>query len=476
MSLDSAVSSLVSRLEAVTKRLETVEKQLASGAGAAPAASAAPAAGAGGASSASVLAFEELINSYIKPFVKVTSEIGSDELKKQVALVEKAVEAQRDFLSVASQSKKPADSDLPALLKPMTDFITQIIEIRDKNRVSKQFNHLSTLSEGISALGWVTVSPTPGPYVNESRASSEFYSNKLLVQYKNTDPKQVEWVHNWNNFLKELATYIKQHHTTGLSWNPQGGDAKSATSAKPAGGPPPPPAGGPPPPPSLSAAPVTAKGPDMGALFASINKGEAISSGLKHVPKEKKNKYMDKSALPSGPVPQKKEDKPAAPKAAVAKKGPPKLALEGNKWIVEYQDNNKNIQITETEAKQTVYIYKSDNAVVHVSGKINNITMDACKRTGVVFESAISSVELVNCSSAEVQVKGKVPSIAIDKCSGVQLYLSKDALDVEIVSSKSDSMNVLIPGEGDLTECPIPEQFKTSIVNGKLVTSNVEHV
>jgi adenylyl cyclase-associated protein len=475
MSLDSAVSSLVSRLEAVTKRLESVEKQLASGVVAAPAAPSggASGAGAGGASSPSVLAFEELINSYIKPLVKVTNEIGSDELKKQVALVEKAVEAERDFLSIASQSKKPADSDLPALLKPLTDFITQIVELRDKNRVSKQFNHLSTLSEGISALGWVTVSPTPGPFVNESRASSEFYSNKLLVQYKTSDQKQVEWVHNWNNFLKELATYIKQHHTTGLSWNPQGGDAKSS---KPAGAAPSPPAAGPPPPPPVSAAPATAKGPDMGALFASINKGEGISSGLKHVPKEKKNKYMDKTALPSGPVPQKTEEKAAAPKAAVAKKGPPKLALEGNKWVVEFQDNNKNIQITETEAKQTVYIYKSDNSVVHISGKINNITLDACRRTGVVFESAISAVELVNCNSVEVQIKGKVPSIAIDKCSGVQLYLSKDTLDVEIVSSKSDQMNVLLPGEGDLAELPIPEQFKTSVVNGKLVTSTVEHV
>jgi adenylyl cyclase-associated protein len=357
--------------------------------------------------------------------------------------------------------------------------MTQIVDIRDKNRVSKQFNHLSTLSEGISALAWVTVTPTPAPYVNESRASSEFYSNKLLVQYKTTDQKQIDWVHHWNNFLKELATYIKQYHTTGLTWNPQGGDAKGATPTHSSGGaPPPPPAGGPPPPPPVVTSAPAAKGPDMGALFASINKGENISSGLKHVPKEKKNKYMDKSAVPAGPVPGQKKEEKAAPKTtgAAAKKGTPKLALEGNKWVVEFQDNNKNIQITETEAKQTVYVYKSDNSVVHISGKINNITLDACKRTGVVFESAISAVELVNCTSVEVQVKGKVPSIAIDKCSGVQIYLSKDALDVEIVSSKSDSMNVLLPGEGDLAELPIPEQFKTSIQKGKLVTSAVEHV
>jgi len=72
-----------------------------------------------------------------------------------------------------------------------------------------------------------------------------------------------------------------------------------------------------------------------------------------------------------------------------------------------------------------------------------------------------------------------VPSITIDKCSGVQIYLSKDSLHTEVVTSKSDQMNVLIPGakEGDdLIELPVPEQYKTLVKGKRLVTETMEHV
>jgi len=173
------------------------------------------------------------------------------------------------------------------------------------------------------------------------------------------------------------------------------------------------------------------------------------------------------------------EKKTAAPKATGAKKGTPKFELSGNKWLVEWQDNNKAIEITETELKQTIYIYKCENSVVRIKGKVNSVSLDGCKRVSVVFEHALALCEMVNCTSVEVQCSGKVPSIAIDKCSGVQFFLSKEGLDVEIVSSKSDAMNILIPdpaGGVDPIEIAVPEQFKTLIKNNKLITTTVEHV
>jgi len=172
--------------------------------------------------------------------------------------------------------------------------------------------------------------------------------------------------------------------------------------------------------------------------------------------------------------------KPAATKAAAAqKKGTPKFELQDKKWVVEWQENNQNIQITETELRQTIYIYKCEKSVVQISGKVNSITLDGCKRVAVVFSDAVAQVELVNCNACEIQITGRVPSVAIDKCSGVQVYLSKNGLETEIVSSKSDSMNVLIPdpaGGVDPIEIAIPEQFKTTVAKGKLVTHAVEHV
>jgi len=297
----------------------------------------------------------------------------------------------------------------------------------------------------------------------------------------------VDWVHNWNTFLKELFTFIKKNHTTGLVWNPRGGDAGSfkggsapAAAAK---------AGGPPPPPPAPTAPLTQPGEgtksdkpagaNPGNLFAEINKGGAITSGLKKVTKDMKNKYdPNKSTVISdAPVPEKKT---AAPKAAAgAKKGTPKVELSGNKWIVEWQDNNNNIEINETELKQTIYIYKCEKSVIKIKGKVNSVSLDGCKRVSVVFEHALALCEMVNCTSVEVQCSGKVPSVCIDKCSGVQFYLSKEGLDAEIVSSKSDAMNILIPdpaGGVDPIEIAVPEQFKTLVKNNKLVTTTVEHV
>jgi len=356
----------------------------------------------------------------------------------------------------------------------------EISALRDKHRANKMFNHLSTLSEGVSCLGWVCVEPTPGPFVNEARGSSEFYSNKLLVEYKKTnDQPQLDWVHNWNTFMKELFNYVKKFHTTGLSWNPRGGEASSFKSGSPAAAPPAAPKGLPPPMP-VSAPPAAAAGAsaDPSALFAAINKGGAITSGLKKVTKEMKNKNQEqKSSVVPAEVASKKSA--GAPKAAAGqKKGTPKFELQGNKWLVEWQENT-TIDITETEVKQVIYIYKCEKAVVNIKGKINAITVDGCKRTAVVFESAVASCEVVNGLSIEIQCQGKVPSIAVDKSSGVQLFLSKDGLDVEIVTSKSDSLNVLIPdpaGGVDPVEIAVPEQFKTLVKDGKLHTTTVDHV
>jgi len=154
---------------------------------------------------------------------------------------------------------------------------------------------------------------------------------------------------------------------------------------------------------------------------------------------------------------------------------PARFALDGNKWAVDHQVGNRNIVIEETEAKQTVYIYQCDTSTIQIKGKINNITLDGCKKTAVVFETAIAGVEFVNCISCEVQCLNKCPSFAVDKCSGVQLYLSKESIDSEIVTSKSSEMNVVLPADEGI-ELAIPEQFKTKVVNGKLITESVAHV
>jgi len=150
--------------------------------------------------------------------------------------------------------------------------------------------------------------------------------------------------------------------------------------------------------------------------------------------------------------------------------------LEGNKWIVEYQIGNPNIVIADVELKQTVYIYRCKNSTVQVKGKVNSVSLDDCEKVGVVFENVLSGVETVNCRSIQLQTTGKVPTITMDKTHGGQIYLSKASLDVEIITSTSSELNVSIPQANDeLTETAVPEQFKSTVKNGKLITEHVVH-
>merc|ERR1712137_1340516 len=304
--MEGAINTLVQRLEAVTARLEKVEGQIVGGAGAA-AGGAAPAGGAAagsGAGAAWVGEFDSFFGENIPKLVEVTNKIGNDELKKQVAAFERALKSHRDFLNVASKCKKPDDATLGKLLEPTSTAVNEAISTRDSNRGNAMWNHLSAISEVMPALGWVVITSTPGPFANEYKGNSEFYSNKLLREYKGKDEDQVSWVNSLKGFFSDLVAYIKQYHTTGLSWKNNGGeDASKYIGAAPA-------------------AAVAKKGPDMGALFASINQGTGVSSGLKKVTsdmKTKNRKPEERSAVvPAGDAKPK-----AAPRAGgrVAKKG-----------------------------------------------------------------------------------------------------------------------------------------------------------
>ena len=77
-----------------------------------------------------------------------------------------------------------------------------------------------------------------------------------------------------------------------------------------------------------------------------------------------------------------------------------------------------------------------------------------------------------------MQITGKAPTAVIDKTDGLVLYLSKECLDIEVMTAKSSELNITIPGKtesDDPVELAVPEQFKTVVQNGALVTGPVEH-
>ncbi|XP_077152272.1 adenylyl cyclase-associated protein 1 [Ranitomeya variabilis] len=438
-----------------------------------------------------VQAYDALISGAVGEFLKISKEIGGD-VEKQAGLLLAGLNIQRDILVKASQFQQPDEKDLSALLAPLSKQIQAVQDFREKNRTSKQFNHLSAISESVPALGWVAMAPKPGPYVKEMTDAAMFYTNRVLKEYKDVDKKHVDWVRSYLNIWTELQAYIKEHHTTGLSWRktgPKAGPSTSAPSAPSApkvGPPPPPPPGGPPPPPPPAPSSASAPSDDSQArsqLFAQLNQGENITRALKHVPedmKTHKNPALKSQSGPirSGPKPftSPKPTNIGSPASKPApKKEPPVLELEGKKWKVENQDNATNLVISDTELKQVVYVYKCVNSTLQVKGKINSITIDNCKKLGLVFEDAVGIVEIINARDVKVQVLGKVPTISINKTDGCHVYLSKDSLNCEIISAKSSEMNILVPGRGgEFSEFPVPEQFKTVWNGEKLVTTVTE--
>jgi adenylyl cyclase-associated protein len=77
-------------------------------------------------------------------------------------------------------------------LNPTQLALDSVTSIRERNRASKLFNHLATVGEGISALGWVTMDGAEAAkYVGEMRDASQFYGNRVVREYKDTYPNKL---------------------------------------------------------------------------------------------------------------------------------------------------------------------------------------------------------------------------------------------------------------------------------------------
>ena len=324
------------------------------------------------------------------------------------------------------------------------------------------------------------------------------------------DTAHVEWVQSYYAVCKALTAYIKEFYLGGMTWNSQGVDAHQALKEVAAGevnGPGPAPASyAPPPPPPLptfdspppsrsvsnaSHAKTTGSANDMNAVFDQLSKGEAVTAGLRKVdPSQQTHKNPSlrtqapaapsklsrsdsaNSASRRSPVPGKKPD-------SMRTKKPPRKALESTKWIVEHYDNPGEVVEIDAERQHSVLISRCAKTTVRVKGKANAISIDSSAGLALILDSLVSAVDVVKTSRFQVQVLGSLPTVLLDQVDDAQVYLSKESLGTEIFTSKCTGVNVNVPGkseEDDYRECAVPEQIKTVIKNGKVVSEIVEHM
>lgn len=275
----------------------------------------------------------------------------------------------------------------------------------------------------------------------------------------------------------------------------KGGPAPPAGGALPPPPPPPVPSlnvprGGappPPPPPGIPPAPApAAPAPDMGAVFDQLNQGEAITSSLRKVDKSEmthKNPGLRAGSTVTEGSSANRGKSPAPSKKPkpenMRTRKPPRKELEGNKWLIENFDNPGDIIEIPAQQNQSILITRCNKTIIKVTNKANAIAIDNCNGLSLIVDSLVSSLDVIKCPKFALQIDGTAPTLLLDQVDGATVYLGQQSLNTEIFTSKSSAINInLPPKEGtddDTKECPLPEQFKSYIKDGVLVSEIVEH-
>lgn len=504
-----SLATLIKRLEAITSRLEDVEDSRSAGhlkrqststvTSAAvvetPSASTSPppppAIEVQAAVPRAVTAYDEIvIEGKLKPFLEINKAIAPPPLNEQVDLFAKVLATLRSVLHQAAACRKPDQKAFAEILSPLRAGIESVTRAKEAARKERDwFNHLTVIADGSACVGWVTVEPKPGPHVNEIKESTAYYTNRILKDFKEKDPRHAEWIQAFNGVLDGMKRYVMEFHTTGLVWNASGilvSEYNSSRSQSVSGPPPPLPPPPPPPPPPPQAGSISSPAAPAGgvaAVFADLNRGADVTKGLRKVDKSEmthKNPALRAgSVVPSSSgTAAKKPVKPTKPQALMGKK-PSKFALEGNKWIIEYQENESALEVANADITQVINLFACKNTTVIIKGKVNAVTLVNCTKTSVLVESVVSSVSITKSPSFALQITGVAPTIQIDSTDSGQIYLSKQCLGVEITTAKCSAINVSLPVEGEedgvFEEQAMPEMLKTVVQNGKLITTIVEH-
>ncbi|KAL5055511.1 hypothetical protein RYX36_036193 [Vicia faba] len=463
---------LIQRLESAVLRLEAIST------GGHPATS--PANASDAALDPSVVAFGDLIDQYLGRVSRAAEIIGGQVLEV-TNRIQEAFYVQKELLIKLKQTQKPNPAGLAEFLKPLNEVIMKAAALTEGRR-SDFFNHMKASVDSLSALAWIAYTGKdcgmgmPIAHVEESWQMAEFYSNKVLVEYRNKDPNHVEWVKALKElYVPGLRDYVKSFHPLGPVWSQTGkifAPSKANASASPSA----------PPPPSASlfssgSSQASSSKPKVGmsAVFQEIGTGN-VTAGLRKVTDDMKTKNRTERAGIVGGSTVKESH---AGSRAVAKVGPPKFELQmGRKWVVENQIEQKSLVIEDCDSKQSVYVYGCKNSVLQIRGKVNNITIDNCKKMGVVFQDVVAACEIVNSNGVEIQCQGSAPTISVDNTSGCQLYLSKDSLETSISTAKSSEINVLVPSaesDGDWVEHSLPQQYIHLFKEGRFETTPASH-
>ncbi|CAM1511101.1 Fc.00g086140.m01.CDS01 [Cosmosporella sp. VM-42] len=446
--------------------------------------------------------FDIFLTTAVDKYVKISGKLGGL-VAQQASEVLKGFQEQRKLLLLSTKAKKPDQTVLPELLKPINEAVMGVNELKESNRPDPMYTHLTTVAEGIMVLAWVAMDNRPYKHVEDSLASAQFFGNRVLKEQKDKDPAQVEWVQSFYQMFRDLADYVKQYFPTGIPWNPTGepalqvaktlssGQIPPSTPAPAAGGaplpPPPPPPPGPPPVLDIKNEPAAAAPTGgFGAVFSELNKGESVTKSLRRVDKSEmthKNPTLRASSTVSDHTAGGRAKSPAPGKKpkpeSMRIRKPPKKDLEGNKWTVEnYEKEAQPVEI-EASLSHSILISRCNNTTIIVRGKANQVTVENSTRLSLIVDTLVSTVDVVKAQNFALQVMGTIPTVMLDQIDGAQIYFSKESTTTKVFTSKSAgiNLNVISGPDDDYKEVPLPSQICSYFdeSKGDLVNEIVAH-
>ncbi|KAI1081795.1 adenylate cyclase-associated CAP [Whalleya microplaca] len=165
--------------------------------------------------------FDRFLSTSVGRYVSLSKELG-DPLGRQATRLLNAFQEQRKILLLSTKATKPDAMGFQKLIRPMSDAIADIIEIKEHSRGDKTYDHLSSVADGIGVMGWIYVEVSPFRHVDQYLGYSQYFGNKVMKEYKGRDSRHVEWVQSFYQVFRDLSNLVKEYYPYGISWNYNG--------------------------------------------------------------------------------------------------------------------------------------------------------------------------------------------------------------------------------------------------------------
>jgi len=488
----ASMEQTIARLEAVCARLETVALK-AGGAAADPEV---PPEG--------YLKMKEVFDNQGKAFIDLWAGLGSKKKKYAEyceppvpigATMTKAMDCVLSILCLTNKCKTPSQEQLAEAMQPVFEACEKAGKIAfTRNASWRKFDdHHKAFEQLMEGFKFVMCKPPNLPAAFWFSQGDAMYATMTGKCWAKKKEKEKDYMRSWMNagkaFYEAVNEVIVEHYKVGVEFCGKEDFALGDLPAAPAVADEKAPAD-----PAkveeeveaadepVKEAPKKAEEPKKPGLSfaAELSKGLAVTSGLKKVKKEQKNKYKKEKI--SGKV------GGGASKARIKKKKDPKRVKRGNMWqFLDYQNQEDVVLEGEDyEMKHGLYFADCINSIFTLNSKVKTVSLDSCKKTSFVINcDLVSEISMVNCQGCKIQMNGKVGSYSFDKSGNCVIYINKEGWQgmepkPQIVWSNCAAVTLSFCGlmlngkecdENTWEEFPLPEQF---IFGGPKANSGVE--